>query len=101
MKHAGAAALDRLEPLLAEIRALPQLTEKSRGVFYNRRTLLYRVSRSYLHFHEDPTGLHADLRGASGDFDRFRVEVQDERLAFLSEVHRRVSEASDPAAATR
>ncbi len=101
MKHAGAAALDRLEPLLARIRALPQLTERSRGVFYNRPRLLHRISRSFLHFHEDPAGLHADLRNAAGDFDRFRVEEEDERRAFLSVVVDRVSVASDPAAASR
>jgi len=101
VKHAGPAALDQLEPLLAEIRALPQLIEKSRGVFYNRSRLLYRVSRSFLHFHEDPAGLHADLREASGEFDRFRIEDADERIAFLSEVRRRVSAANDPRDATR
>ncbi len=101
MKHAGPWALDRLEPLLAEIRALPQLTEKRRGVFYNRPRLLYRISRSFLHFHEDPAGLHADLRGPSGDFDRFRVEDEAEQVAFLSEVRRRVSAATVPATATR
>ncbi len=101
MKHAGPLALDRLEPLLAELRAMPALTEKSRGVFYNKPRLLYRISRSFLHFHEDPAGLHADLRAPSGDFDRFRIEDAAERIAFLSEVHRRVSAASDPAGATR
>ena len=67
MKHAGALALDRLEPLLAEIRTLPGLKERSRGVFYWR-------SRAFLHFHEDPEGLFADVRDAAGaDFDRFDV----------------------------
>ena len=67
MKHAGAAALDALEPLLGRLRALPGLKEKSRGVFY-------RGSRAFLHFHEDPTGFYADLRNAAGDFDRFRLD---------------------------
>ena len=101
MKHAGPAALDRLEPLLAQIRALPQLTEKSRGVFYNRARLIYRSSRSFLHFHEDPAGLHADMRAPSGAFDRFRIEAEDEQIAFLSEVRRRVSAVCDPQAAKR
>lgn len=79
MRHAGVAALDRLEPLLTEIRAVPGLTEKSRGVFYRR-------SRAFLHFHEDPAGLHADLRNAEGAFDRMRVEAADEREAFLARV---------------
>jgi hypothetical protein len=68
MKHAGPAALDRLEPLLARIRALPGLKETARGVFY-------RKSRALLHFHEDPAGLFADLRDAQGaDFERLKVD---------------------------
>lgn len=67
MKHAGAAALDRLDPLVADVRDLPGLRETSRGVFY-------RKGRAFLHFHEDPEGLFADLRNAAGaDFDRFDV----------------------------
>ena len=34
MKHAGAAALEQIEPLIDRLRALPGLKEKSRGVFY-------------------------------------------------------------------
>ena len=79
MKHAGPAALDALEPLLARLRALPGLTEKGRGVFYRR-------SRAFLHFHEDPTGLHADVRLAGDDFERFRVETEGEREAFFAAV---------------
>jgi hypothetical protein len=67
MKHAGPAALDALEPLLARIRATGALKEKSRGVFYLK-------SRAFLHFHEDPAGLFADVRNAAGDFDRFRAD---------------------------
>jgi hypothetical protein len=33
MRHATAEDLDRLEPLLAELRALPQLRERKRGSF--------------------------------------------------------------------
>jgi len=77
MKHAGPAALDQLEPLLARLRALPGLTEKGRGVFYRR-------SRAFLHFHEDASGLHADVRLSGDDFDRLRVETEDEREALLS-----------------
>lgn len=67
MKHATSAALDQLEPLLADLRALPGLVERSRGVFY-------RKGRAFLHFHEDPKGLFADVRDATGlDFDRFDV----------------------------
>lgn len=67
MKHAGPEALDMLEPLLIRVRTLPGLIEKKRGTFY-------RKSRAFLHFHEDPTGLFADIRAHdAADFDRFDV----------------------------
>lgn len=67
MKHAGPDALDQLEPLLARVRALPGLVEKKRGTFY-------RKSRAFLHFHEDPKGMFADIRvGDCNDFDRIDV----------------------------
>jgi len=67
MKHATATALDQLEPLLAQIRALEGVKEKSRGTFYWK-------SRAFLHFHEDPKGLFADVRDADGgDFERIDV----------------------------
>jgi hypothetical protein len=78
VRHAGAAALDRLEPLLVELRGIPGLVEKKRGIFY-------RKSVAFLHFHEDPSGLFADLR-LTDDFDRFRVESEDERAALLARI---------------
>jgi hypothetical protein len=75
MKHATAAVLDRLEPLLAKVRRHGGLKEKSRGVFYFR-------SNAVLHFHEDRAGLFADLR-AKDDWQRFAVNTTDERTAFL------------------
>jgi len=65
MRHARDQDLDRLEDLLEKLRALPGLTEKKRGVFY-------RKSRAFLHFHEDPKGMFADL----SDPDE-RVDVTD------------------------
>ena len=66
MRHARPAALDGLEPLLARLREIGPLKEKGRGVFYLR-------SRAFLHFHEDPAGLFADLRDADGDFTRLDI----------------------------
>lgn len=71
MKHAGPAALDALEPLLADLRAAPGLVERTRGVFY-------RKGRAFLHFHEDPKGLFADIRNEEGgDFDRIDVTAPE------------------------
>jgi hypothetical protein len=75
MKHAGNAALDRLEPLLAQIRRRGALAERSRGVFY-------RGGRAFLHFHEHGQELFADLRAAS-EFERLAVTGAAERRSFL------------------
>jgi hypothetical protein len=63
MKHAGANALDRLEPLLEKLRAHAALKEKSRGCFYLR-------GRGFLHFHEHGVDeLYADI-GLGDAFER-------------------------------
>ena len=78
MKHAGPEALDQLEALLAKLRELPELREKSRGAFY-------RGSRAFLHFHEDPAGLFADVR-FEDDFERLGVTTTKEQDALLRRV---------------
>jgi hypothetical protein len=84
VRHARPAALDRLEPLLGRLRGMAALKEKSRGTFYVK-------GRAFLHFHEDPAGLFADVRAADGaEFDRLRVEEPAEREALLDLVIRRL-----------
>ena len=80
MKHAGASALDALEPVLAQLRTLEGLKEKNRGTFYRR-------SQAFLHFHEDPAGLFADLK-KGGDFVRFPVNNRAEIAALIREAER-------------
>ncbi|WP_072439532.1 MULTISPECIES: hypothetical protein [Burkholderia] len=75
MKHAGPDALDRLESVLRRLREIPKLTERSRGVFYCS-------SKAFLHFHEDPTGLYADLRRTES-FERFPMNSRAEKDEFL------------------
>jgi len=77
MKHATAAALDRLEPFLRELRKRP-LKEKSRGAFY-------RGSRAFLHFHEDGVQFFADVR-LKDDFDRYPATTKAEQAALLKKV---------------
>jgi len=78
MKHATAAALDRLEPLLAELRAQAPLKEKSRGTFYLR-------GRAFLHFHEHGGELFADVR-LKDDFDRFPATTPSERADLMKRI---------------
>jgi hypothetical protein len=82
MKHAGPAALDHLEPLLRELRAAGDLKERSRGVFYRR-------GRAFLHFHEDPAGLFADLRAADDSFERLDVTSAEGQRGLLASVRAR------------
>jgi len=65
VRHARADALDRLEPLLARLRGIAGLREKTRGVFY-------RGSKAFLHFHEDGDALFADVRFGEA-FERCEV----------------------------
>ncbi|PCE23818.1 hypothetical protein BWP39_29500 [Paraburkholderia acidicola] len=78
MKHAGIDAFNRLEKLLRDLRALPDLRERSTGVFY-------RKSKPFLHFHEDSTELYADLRIAD-EFKRFPVNSADDKAVLLNAV---------------
>lgn len=89
MRHATAAALDELEPLLVALRALPGLKEKSRGTFY-------RGSKAFLHFHEDPAGFFADVRLAGTSFDRQRVSTRAEQAALLRQVRSALTPSGGP-----
>jgi hypothetical protein len=65
MKHADNDTLQRLAPLLEQVRAIEGLKEKRPGVFYRR-------SKAFLHFHDDPAGIYADVRLEGADFTRMR-----------------------------
>lgn len=75
MKHAGPRALAILEALLGQLRRLPGIVEKKPGVFY-------RGGRAFLHFHEDPAGLFADLK-TGDEFERFTLNSAGERNALV------------------
>jgi hypothetical protein len=79
VKHAGPAALDQLEDLLARLRELEGLVERKRGLFY-------RKSSAFLHFHEDAAGLFADAKLDGREFARSRVSTAAERAALLRAV---------------
>ncbi len=80
MKHATQSTLAELQPLLRRIRAYVELVEKSPGVFY-------RKSKPFLHFHDDPSGIFADLRlNRDEDFTRFQVDSVELQLALISHI---------------
>ena len=84
MKHAGEAALAAIASLLMELRRLDGLREPRPGVFY-------RKSSAFLHFHEDPAGMFADVRGSEG-WVRMPVNSATERSTFLRQVEKAASD---------
>jgi hypothetical protein len=78
MRHATAETLKGLGPLLDEVRSIPGLIEKKPGIYY-------RKSRAFLHFHEDQSGLHADVRFGE-DFERVRAETSTERESLCARI---------------
>ncbi len=87
MRHAGAHTIAALEPLLGRLRTLPGLAERTPGVFYRR-------SRAFLHFHEDPAGLFADVRLAD-EFERHRVSTDAEQAGLVAFIERALTKESD------
>jgi hypothetical protein len=81
VKHAGAETLARLGPLLSEVRKRAQLREKSPGSFYLK-------SKGYLHFHEDPAGIFADVKLDLVEFTRLRATTSQEQRVLLTQIDR-------------
>jgi hypothetical protein len=93
MKHAGPEALDELEPLLVQVRHLGVLRERKRGSFDSR----YHVT---LHFHEDETGLYADLR-LGDETRRFHIHDSEQADELLKELRDGIERAKDARAGAK
>ena len=79
MKHAGPDTLAAIAPLLQRLRAQPGLVERTPGCFY-------RKSTAFLHFHDDPTGLWADVKLQPRGFTRLRAGDAAEQDALVAAV---------------
>ncbi|HKO69080.1 MAG TPA: hypothetical protein VJU53_14870 [Burkholderiaceae bacterium] len=77
MKHARQDTLASLEPLLQKLREQRSLVERTPGSFY-------RKSKAYLHFHQDPSGIYADVKLNFEQFTRIRATTADEQRRLLS-----------------
>jgi hypothetical protein len=76
MKHADSTTLAKLAPLLEQVRQrIPPLKEKGEGRFYLKST-------AFLHFHDDPSGIFADLK-VQGDWQRYPVNHAADYLVLL------------------
>jgi hypothetical protein len=75
MRHAGPQTLEELAALLTKIRRRQELTERKPGTFYKK-------SKAFIHFHEDPAGIFADLKRGD-EWERLRVSTRSEQKVFL------------------
>jgi hypothetical protein len=99
LRHARDQDLDRIEALLERLRDLGELRERKRGCFYFK-------SKGFVHFHEDPKGMFADLRQvASRDDRRLKVDTPAEQDALITQARKVLAalslSSSSPAGAQR
>jgi hypothetical protein len=78
VRHATAETIAQLDDLLGALRSIDGLEETRPGAFS-------RGSRAFLHFHDDPSGIYADVRFET-DFDRVRVTTEREQRALVARV---------------
>jgi hypothetical protein len=78
MRHAGPSTLARIPDLLEELRARTVLEERTPGCFALK-------SRAFLHFHDDPSGIFADVR-LTDEFVRMRVTSRSEQSDLLDRI---------------
>ena len=89
MAHADEAALQRLLPLLRQLREIKGLREMKPGIFYLKGS-------AFLHFLDDGGALVGDLKKASGSgFDRYPVDTAPGQRKLLDDAKRRVNRHDD------
>ena len=83
MKHASAEDLIPIAGLLDKIRREKRIKEPKSGIFYRR-------GKAFLHFHADPRGLFADLRGPD-HWERFAVNDRRGQALLLAKMSQLLS----------
>jgi len=86
VRHATPEDLDRIEALLAQLRAVPQLRERNRGSFS-------RGSRAFLHFHAEADDIYADVR-LDSEFERMKVTSEADQAGFVARVRQAIEPGS-------
>jgi hypothetical protein len=89
MAHADEAALQKLLPLLRQLREIKGLKEMKPGIFYLKGS-------AFIHFHSDAGALVADLKKAGGSgFDRYAVDAAQGQRKLVDDAKRRVGRSDD------
>ena len=89
MAHADDAALQRLQPLLRQLREIKGLREMKPGIFYLKGS-------AFIHFHDEGGALIADLKKAGGSgFDRYPVDSPAGQRKLVDDAKRRVARSDE------
>ena len=89
MAHADEAALERLLPLLRQLREIKGLREMKPGIFYLKGS-------AFIHFHDEAGAPVADLKKAGGSgFDRYAVDNPPGQRKLVDDAKRRVNRNED------
>jgi hypothetical protein len=62
-------------------------SERGTGLGKEKPGIFYKKSRSFLHFHEDPSGMYADL-SVGADLERYPINTSKECEVLLSAIDR-------------
>jgi hypothetical protein len=89
MAHADEAALQRLLPLLRQLREIKALREMKPGIFYLKGS-------AFIHFHDEAGALTADLKKAGGSgFDRYALDTPTGQRKLVDDAKRRVGRSDE------
>ena len=89
MAHADETALERLQPLLRQLREIKGLREIKPGTFYLKGS-------AFIHFHDEGGELIADLKKAGGSgFDRYPVDAPPGQRQLVDDAKRRIARSDE------
>jgi hypothetical protein len=89
MPRADTEALGRLAPVLRQLRDIKGVREERPGIFYARR-------EAFVHFHEDASGLYADLKKSGGSgFDRYPLATPAQQRKLVDDARLRAGRLED------
>jgi hypothetical protein len=85
MAHADEVALQRMLPLLRQLREIKSLREIKPEIFYLK-------GGAFIHFHDEAGGIVADLKkpGGSG-FDRYATDTPIAQRKLVDDAKRRIA----------
>jgi hypothetical protein len=89
MARAEAEALQKLLPVLRQLREIKGVQETKPGIFYARRD-------AFIHFHDEDGTLFADLKKAGGaGFDRYPLDTPAQQRKLVDDAKLRAKRLDD------